>query len=146
MRWSANAFGEFKRRVRKLTGRSWGVSMSYRIEKLNAYLRGWMGYFGISEYYRPFEWIDSWIRRRIRKCFRKQWRKARTKVRELMRLGTGEKAGKLAVRSRKGPWRLSRTLATQTGMTNQWFSQLGLLNVKELWCKIHYPASPWTAR
>jgi len=146
IRWSAKAFGEFKRRVRRLTGRSWRVSMSYRVQKLNEYLRGWMGYFGISEYYRPFEDLDPWIRRRIRMCLWKQWRYTRTKVRELMKLGTRRKTAIDTAISRKGPWRLSRTLATQTGMTNQWFAQLGLLNVKELWCKIHYPASPWTAR
>jgi RNA-directed DNA polymerase len=36
--------------------------------------------------------------------------------------------------------RLSRTLATQTGMTNRWLQKQGLLSVKELWVKIHYPA------
>jgi hypothetical protein len=35
--------------------------------------------------------------------------------------------------NRKGPWRLARTLATHTGMTNQWFKDQGLLSVKELW-------------
>jgi hypothetical protein len=34
--------------------------------------------------------------------------------------------------SRKGPWKGARTLATQTGMTNQWLKDQGLLNVKEL--------------
>ena len=41
--------------------------------------------------------------------------------------------------SRKGPWRLARTLATQTGMTNKWLKAQGLLFVKELWVNIHYP-------
>jgi len=27
--------------------------MDYRYQKLAEYLRGWMNYFGISEYYRP---------------------------------------------------------------------------------------------
>jgi len=39
------AFGDFKHHVRKLTGRSWGVSMAYRLDKLARYVRGWMGYF-----------------------------------------------------------------------------------------------------
>jgi RNA-directed DNA polymerase len=43
--------------------------------------------------------------------------------------------------SRKGPWRLSKTLATHTGMTNQWLKDLELLSVKDLWVKIHYPAT-----
>jgi len=42
--------------------------------------------------------------------------------------------------SRKGPWHLARTLATQTGMTNKWLKDQGLLSVKELWVHIHYPA------
>jgi len=141
IRWLQRAFDDFKRRVRLLTGRSWRVSMSYRIKKLNQYLHGWMGYFGISEYYRPFGKLDSWIRRRIRMCYWKQWRYARTKVRELRKLGTYLKTAVDTAISRKGPWRLSRTLATHTGMTNQWLTDLGLHNVKELWCKIHYPAT-----
>ena len=35
--------------------------------------------------------------------------------------------------SRKGPWKCARTLATQTGMTNKWLKDQGLLYVKEQW-------------
>ncbi|MDH5524596.1 MAG: reverse transcriptase domain-containing protein [Desulfobulbaceae bacterium] len=141
IRWSDKAFAEFKRRVRKLTGRSWGVSMNYRFAKLAEYLRGWVGYFGISKYYRPIPEIDHWLRRRIRMCYWKQWRWCRTKVRELTKLGTGLYAAISVGLSRKGPWHLARTLATQSGMTNKWLKDQGLLSVKELWVKIHYPAT-----
>lgn len=141
IRWSEKAFREFKRRVKLLTGRSWFVSMDYRFSELGLYLRGWMNYFGISEYYRPIPEIDHWLRRRIRMCYWKQWRYARTKVRELLKLGTYRKAAIFVAISRKGPWHLARTLATQTGMTNQWLKDQGLLSVKELWVKIHYPAT-----
>jgi RNA-directed DNA polymerase len=43
--------------------------------------------------------------------------------------------------SRKGPWHLARALATQTGMTNQWLKEKGLVSVKELWVNIHYPTT-----
>jgi RNA-directed DNA polymerase len=43
--------------------------------------------------------------------------------------------------SRKGPWHLARTLATQTGMTNPWLKEQGLLSAKELWVNIHYPTT-----
>ena len=55
-----------------MTGRSWGVSMEYRLAKLAEYLRGWMGYFGISEYYHPIPEIDHWLCRRMRMCYWKQ--------------------------------------------------------------------------
>ena len=141
IRWSEKAFHEFKRRVKLLTGRSWFVSMEYRFTELARYLRGWMNYFGISEYYRPIPEIDHWLRRRIRMCYWKQWRYARTKVRELLKLGTYLKAAIFVAISRKGPWHLARTLATQTGMTNQWLKEQGLVSVKELWVKIHYPTT-----
>ena len=38
---------KFKNRMRKLTCRSWGVSNSYKVEKLNQLIRGWINYFKI---------------------------------------------------------------------------------------------------
>jgi RNA-directed DNA polymerase len=139
--WSDKAFAEFKHRLRELTGRSWFVSMEHRYKKLAEYLRGWMGYFGISEYYRPIPELDQWLRRRLRMCYWKQWRFCRTKVSNLLRLGTFLKSAIDVAISRKGPWRLSRTLATQSGMTNKWLEKQGLLSIKDLWVHIHYPAT-----
>jgi hypothetical protein len=59
IRWSTDALEDFKHRIRKLTTRSWSISMEDRIAKLNEYLRGWMGYFGISQYWTPIEPLDQ---------------------------------------------------------------------------------------
>jgi RNA-directed DNA polymerase len=139
--WSDKAFYEFKRRVKRLTGRSWFVSMTYRLGKLAQYVRGWMNYFGISEYYSPIPEIDHWLRRRVRMCYWKQWRLCRTKVKKLLKLGVSLKAAIPIALSRKGPWNLSRTLATQVGMTNKWLKDQGLMSIKEMWVNIHYPAT-----
>ena len=137
LRWSDQAFADFKHNVRKLTGRSWGVSMAYRLDRLARYVRGWMNYFGISDYYRPIPEIDSWIRRRIRMCYWKQWRWVRTKVRNLLALGTSKRQAILTAISSKSYWHLSKTLATQTGMTNDWLKSQGLISVRALWMRAH---------
>ena len=137
LRWSDASFAKFKHRVRRLTGRSWGVSMDYRLHKLAEYVRGWMNYYGISDYYRPVPEIDKWIRRRIRMCYWKRWRFARTKVRHLLALGTSKRQAIFTAISRKSYWHLSRTLATQTGMTNKWLQSQGLISVRDLWMKAH---------
>jgi RNA-directed DNA polymerase len=137
LRWSASAFEDFKHQVRRLTGRSWGVSMRYRLGQLAQYVRGWMGYFGISEYYRPVPELDEWLRRRVRMCYWKQWRLRRTKVAHLLALGTAQRAALLTAFSSKSYWRLSRTLATQTGMTNDWLTAQGLVSIRALWMKAH---------
>lgn len=137
LRWSDRAFENFKHQLRKLTGRSWGVSMAYRFHKLAQYIRGWMGYFGISDYYRPIPELDQWLRRRVRMCYWKQWRYVRTKVRNLLSLGTSKRQAILTAISSKSYWHLSRTLATQTGMTNQWLHDQGLISIRDQWMKAH---------
>ena len=114
--------------------------MAYRIRKLTEYSRGGIQYFGRSPYYRPLPELDAWLRRRLRLGFWKQWRYVRTKVRELLKLGTAKKTAILTALSRKGPWQLSRTLATQTGMTTRWLNDtLGLVSIRTLWLALHYP-------
>ncbi|MBW2083805.1 MAG: hypothetical protein JRI39_12155 [Deltaproteobacteria bacterium] len=85
-----------------------------------------INYFGISEYYRPSVEIDHWLRRRVHMCYWKQWRYTRTKVRKLRNLGTSLYAAISVAISRKGPWHLARTLATQTGIT-KWLKDPCLL-------------------
>ena len=43
--------------------------------------------------------------------------------------------------SRKGYWHLSRTMATQSGMTNLWLESQGLVSIRKLWIAYHYPAA-----
>ena len=129
-----------RRRAEHRTGKE-PQAMKYRLHNLSPYLRGWMGYFGISEPYRDIPEIDGWIRRRVRMCYWKQWRRCRTKIRELLRLGTLLGAAIRAGLNRSGPWAMARRLAAQSGMTNQWLKEQGLISVKELWVKIHYPAT-----
>jgi RNA-directed DNA polymerase len=112
---SDRAMGDFKHRLRGLTSRSWGISMAYRLEQLNRYLRGWMNYFGISQHYSPVEELDGWLRRRIRMCYWKQWRRPRTRIANLLKLGTSKRHAILTGISRKGYWRLSKTLFYANG-------------------------------
>jgi len=138
--WSEKSLAQFKRRVKELTGRSWGVSMEYRLQKLSEYLRGWMAYFALSEYYSPVPGLDEWIRRRVRMCYWKQWRRCRKRVGELLKLGVSKNWAISVAISRKSYWRLSRTMATQWGMNDAWLESQGLVSVRDLWIAYHYPA------
>lgn len=138
IRWSNKAYEDFKHNIRRLTKRSWGISMKRRFYELRLYTQGWINYFGLSEYYRPLPELDHWIRRRIRMCYLKQWRKPRTRIRNLIKLGTRARTAVSLGLSSKGPYRLAKTLATHSGMTNQWLEQQGLVSVRALWIKLHY--------
>ncbi len=138
--WSDQALRDFKYHIRRLTKRSWGISMARRYRELRLYIQGWINYFGLSEYYRPLPELDQWILRRIRMCYLKQWRKPRTRIRNLIKLGTRVRTAVHLGLSSKGPYRLAKTLATQSGMTNQWLEQQGLVSLRKCWIKFHYPA------
>lgn len=138
IRWSDKALQNFKHTIRRQTKRSWGISMPRRYRELRLYIQGWINYFGLSEYYRPLPILDEWIRRRLRMCYLKQWRKPRTRIRNLIALGTRTYTAVCLGLSSKGPYRLARTLATQSGMTNTWLEQQGLVSVRDLWIKFHY--------
>lgn len=135
IRWTDKALANFKHRVTELTGRSWGVSMDYRMHKLGQYLRGWLGYYGISQYYEPIPELDNWIRRRIRMCYWKQWRWPRTKIRHLLDLGVSLKTAIQHGVSSKSYWHMARTPAVQQALSNAWLKAHGLVSVKDLWCK-----------
>ena len=123
----------FKRRIKELTGRSRGISMHRRLTDLSGYLRGWIGYFGLARQYDTFVELDGWIRRRIRMCYWKQWRYPRTKVRKLRQMGVNLNWAIKHAISRKGYWRMSKTPALRTAMSNKWLEQQGLVSLKQRW-------------
>ena len=137
--WSDDSLEQFRYNIRRLTARSWGISITTRLEKLSDYIRGWMGYYALSEYYRPLPGLDEWIRRRVRACYIKQWRRCRTRIRNLINLGAVKEQAIAVGLSSKGPWRLAKTFGSQSGLNNAYLKEQGLLSVRSLWIAFHYP-------
>ena len=137
--WSDESLKQFKYNIRRLTARSWGISMSDRLKRLSDYIRGWMAYYALSQHYRPLPGIDEWIRRRVRMCHIKQWRRARTKIRNLINLGAVKDQAISVGLSSKGYWRLAKTYGSQSGLTNAYLKEQGLVSIRELWIAFHYP-------
>jgi len=130
----------FKTRLRRFTGRSWGVSMPYRYASLSSYIQGWMNYFGVGMKYNDVVELDHWLRRRIRMCYWKQWRRARRRIGELIKLGSVRYQAILTGLSRRGYWHLAKTLSTNMGLSKAFLEQQGLVSIRTLWIQIHYPA------
>ena len=137
--WSDVSLANFKYRIRQLTKRSWGVSMQYRLFKLRQFIQGWMGYYGLSKYYKPIPRLDEWIRRRIRTCYLKQWRKPRTRIKNLISLGSPTYDAICIGLSSKGPHCLAKTFAVHRALSNAYLAKQGLISIKALWVKFHYP-------
>jgi RNA-directed DNA polymerase len=109
IRLAPKTIKRFKDRIRQITRRNWSVELKQRIELLNTYLKGWIGYFRLIETRSTLEALDEWIRRWLRMCLLRQWRKPRTRRRNLVALGISEDWASLISGSRKGYWRLANT-------------------------------------
>ena len=82
----AKSVAKFKKRMKELTCRSWGVSNSYKIEKLNQLIRGWINYFKIGSMKTLCGELDSNIRYRLRMCIWKHWKTPQNRAKNLMKL------------------------------------------------------------
>ena len=141
IRWTTESAEEFKHRIRRLTGRSYQTSWEQRLAELNRYIRGWMNYYALSKYWTPIPELDSWIRRRVRCCHWKQWRWCRTRVRELTARGVNRSLAWHAALSGRGPWYGAEHPAVKQALSNSHIHEsLGLVSLRDLWCRFHYPA------
>ena len=70
----ADSLAKFKRTLKRLTSRSWGISMDERIQRLNWVIRGWINYFRIGKMKTNMQKIDERLRTRMRIVIWKQWK------------------------------------------------------------------------
>ena len=134
VRISPESIQRFKERIRDMTSRSCGKSVSYIVEGLSRYLIGWRGYFGKCDTPSVLESLDGWIRRRLRSLIWKQWKKPQQRFAELRRLGISKDLTARTVKSCPKPWKAGGTSAMSMAFPKAYFDQLGLprLNTQTL--------------
>ncbi len=125
-RIAPQAIDRFKARVRELTRRTCGKSLSQVAKELSCYLIGWRGYFGFCETPSVLRELDQWIRRRLRAIPWKQWKRGRTRYKKLRRRGVGRELAARAAGSPHGPWRLSHSPALDIAFPKAFFAALGV--------------------
>jgi RNA-directed DNA polymerase len=130
---AAKSIARFKDRIRELTRRRRGRSATQTTAELTVYLRGWLGYFGLSGAYWELRDLDSWIRRRLRALAWRAWRHPRKRFRELVRRGVERYEAFRTVRYRVNPWRASRTRALSAALPNRLWHRLGLFSLLHSW-------------
>jgi RNA-directed DNA polymerase len=119
-------------RVRELTPRNWGDSLRACILGINAYLLGWLGFFGICTQgiERTLSNLDAHTRRRLRAIQLRHWKTKRTMARKLASLGVSRKlAWRTPYVGRRSRWALSATPAVHQGLRNAYFAERGLVSL-----------------
>lgn len=125
-----------RQRVKDLTPRNSGYSMGLVIARINEYLKGWAGFFGICTgcVERTLKGVDAHTRRRLRAMKLKQRKRKRAMLGYLVKLGASkERAGRQLYGGRKSIWKLAHTPAVEGALNNSYWSKQGLLGSAALW-------------
>lgn len=91
IRLARKTVDKVKDKIREITRRNRPINIKGRIDALNQYLIGWLGYFSLAGCKGHLRRIMEWMRRRLRMCYLKQWKRCRTRLRKLCGLGLDEK-------------------------------------------------------
>lgn len=119
---------KFKRTIKKLCKRSWSISLTNRIEKINAVTRGWINYFALGDMKTAMTLIDSHLRVQIIVIIWKQWKTRSKRIWGLKKLGvfqdvaiklSGMKNRYIAVaNNRTIKWAISKEKLTKRGLVS----------------------------
>jgi group II intron reverse transcriptase/maturase len=131
VRIAPRSIERFKERIRQLTTRNCGISLEERINKLNEYLTGWMGYFGFIETPSIFKKLEGWLHRKMRTCLLKHWKNPRTIQRNLVALGLSQEWASNIGESGRGWWRLAKTRQMHAACGKRFWMIQGLVSLVE---------------
>lgn len=139
-----------RERIVELTPRTRGWTLKAIIRKINVYLQGWTGHFGVCTpgIERVIRGVDAHIRRRLRAILLRQWKRKRTIVHRLIRLGARRKtAWRRVYAGRKSLWPLSHDPVVERALRNAYFAKQGLLTLADrfssIWADIRAPRQQW---
>ena len=116
-------------RVRERLRSGRGRSLTHTIEDLNPLLRGWIGYFQITQSKGILEDLDGWVRRRLRCLLWRQWKQPKTRERKLLGLGLDAVRAWRSTINGRGPWRNAGASHLNLALPAAYFTHLGLVSL-----------------
>ena len=131
----AKSIKKMKDKIRELTDRNKGISNKKREEQYQAYVRGWVNYFKLADMKSLLKATDEWARRRIRAVYWKQWKKIKTRYRMLRALKLEHWRAKELACSRKGYWRMAKTL--NQIFSNKIIAKLGYISMLDYYLIVY---------
>jgi RNA-directed DNA polymerase len=115
----------FKHRIRQLTRRCGGRSMSDVVEQLRPYILGWKGYFRLAQTPKVWRTLDEWLRHRLRAIQLRHWKRGITMYRELLKMGAAPSVARQIAANSHCWWRNSAKLLNSI-LTIAHFDRLGV--------------------
>ena len=125
-RVSPTALTKMKERVREITSRNGGRSLTQVVALLRSYLVGWRAYFRLADTPGVFADVDQWLHRRLRMLILKQHKRGTTLYRTLRARGLSKRLALAAAAHCPRWWAMATHGALKTAFPTQYFRSLGV--------------------
>lgn len=137
IRAHAKSLKKAKAKLKELTSRSQGRNVRVVMKKVEVYIRGWLGYFGIANMKNTMQEWDGWLRRRLRMYIWKQWKLPRTRVKNLIKLGMEPWKAYRNGNSSKGYWAVAGSGILTKTITNERLARAGYYSLSDRYESLH---------
>jgi len=125
-RVSPKALGKMQERVREITSRNGGRSLTKVVALLRSYLVGWKAYFRLADTPGVLAVVDQWLHRRLRMLIVKQQKQGPTLFRTLFARGVPKRVARAAAAHCGQWWAMAAHGALQTAFPTSYFTSLGV--------------------
>jgi RNA-directed DNA polymerase len=120
---------KIKDKIRILTKRNRGISLTQLIKELNRVIIGWYHYFKDTRSKSLMKELDCWIRRRIR-CFKIKQRKRKYSIKTMLAsMGISQQNAWSIAAAKGGWWSKSLNHIVHRAMNLDWFVKIGLFSL-----------------
>ena len=126
-----------KAKLKELTSRSNGWGYEKRKQKLEEYIRGWVGYYHLANMKQLLLETDKWLRRRIRMCIWKSWKRVKTRIANLVRCGIDKYQAYMWGDSRLGYWRVADSPILTRAISNDSLRKTGYVTLMGSYLEWH---------
>jgi RNA-directed DNA polymerase len=120
-----------KGKLRQAFRQGRGRSLGRVIRDLAPLIRGWVGYFRLSEVKAGFAVLDEWLRRKLRCIVWRQWKRPRTRAKKLRQMGLDPDRARASAGNGRGPWWNAGAGHMHMAMPTRMLRRMGLLSFLE---------------
>lgn len=128
---SAVSMDRAKAKIKQLSPRKGGKSITEDIQEFNKWYRGWAEYHKTTYYPAQMKALESHFRRRMRAKIVKQKKRRKYLHKALKKQGIKSKTSAKACFSNAKAWAMSNTYAMNRGYDNKWFKQKGMITFSD---------------
>ena len=128
---------KFKRKLKALCKRNWGIDLTYRIKKINEVTRGWINYFRIGSMKQKLERIDGQMRVRMIAIIWKQWKTRAKRVWGLRKLGIEKRQAILMAGMGNRYMVVAHNPTLKQAITKEKLTKRGLISLSDYYAEVH---------